>query len=117
MISKTCCECGQLFFGRSDKKFCDDYCRNLHNNRLNSNSTSYIRKVNNTLKKNRRILESLFTSQTENIPCQGLTLIGFDFTYCTHINITKDGKTFYYCYEYGYLLCNSECTLIKNEKS
>ena len=116
MISRTCAECAQLFYGRSDKKFCDDHCRNMYNNRINSNSTNYIRNVNHALRKNRRILESLFTAQTEHIPCQALTLIGFDFSYCTQITTTKEGQTLVYCYEYGYLICNSECTSVKNEK-
>ncbi|MEP7253841.1 MAG: hypothetical protein ABI683_15720, partial [Ginsengibacter sp.] len=56
---KLCLTCGKQVKGRTDKKFCDDYCRNNYNNQLKSNSTNLIRNVNNALGKNRRILESL----------------------------------------------------------
>ena len=57
------CGGGQIFScrseikGRADKKFCDDYCRNNYNNQLNSDTSNYVRNVNNILRRNRRILE------------------------------------------------------------
>jgi site-specific DNA recombinase len=72
MISRTCPECGQLFYGRTDKKFCDDHCRNLYNNKLNSDSTKYIRNVNNTLRKNWRILAELFSPDKTKVTLQKL---------------------------------------------
>ena len=56
---KSCEECGKAIFGRIDKRFCSDQCRNSFNNRLNSDITNYIRNVNNALRKNRRILAEL----------------------------------------------------------
>lgn len=55
---KTCLACDKPLKGRLDKKFCDDYCRNNYNNRLNSDQSNYVRNVNNILRKNRRILEA-----------------------------------------------------------
>jgi hypothetical protein len=116
MISKTCPECGEPFYGRSDKKFCDDGCRNIYNNKLNSDTTNHVRNINNSLRKNRRILEKLLIDNTERVPWQSLALIGFNFSYCTHIKTTTDGKMYFYCYEYGYLLWNSECILMKSDQ-
>ena len=59
MEDRTCIECGRSFQGRSDKKFCTDACRNHFNNKQNADQMNYIRSVNNTLRKNRRILENL----------------------------------------------------------
>ena len=60
MASKRkCIECGDSFHGRADKKFCSDQCRSAYNNRLNSDATNFVRNINNTLRKNRRILEEL----------------------------------------------------------
>jgi hypothetical protein len=28
---------------------------------------------------------------------------GFDFKYFTHVYKTKEGRVYYFCYEYGYL--------------
>ena len=32
---ETCLECGEKIIGRSDKKFCNDACRNSYNNKQN----------------------------------------------------------------------------------
>uniref|UniRef100_UPI00374D4ADE DUF2116 family Zn-ribbon domain-containing protein n=2 Tax=Ferruginibacter sp. TaxID=1940288 RepID=UPI00374D4ADE len=56
---KKCLTCGKTIKGRTDKKFCDDYCRNGYNNQLKAGDNNYVRNINNALRKNRRILESL----------------------------------------------------------
>ena len=56
---KTCQLCNKALKGRSDKKFCDDYCRAAYNNELKSASNNFIRNVNNALGKNRRSRESI----------------------------------------------------------
>lgn len=113
MTNKTCCECSQTFSGRSDKKFCDDHCRNAHNNKLNSNSSSFIRNINNALRKNRRILEKLVTSNTLRVPLHELAIAGFNFSFHTQSKITTQGKTYFYCYDYGYTIANLHCVIIK----
>lgn len=117
MNKRTCPECGEIIYGRSDKKFCDDGCRNIHNNRLNSDTTNYVRNINNSLRKNRRILEKLHKNKNERVPWQALAAIGFNFSYCTRLEATNDGKMYFYFYEYGYLIWNAECILIKSEDS
>ena len=56
---KTCLECGEKIVGREDKKFCSDSCRNAYNNKINKDSTNYMRNINNKLRKNYRILSEL----------------------------------------------------------
>ena len=58
-MSKTCLECNEKIVGREDKKFCSDACRNAYNNKINKDSTNYMRNVNNKLLKNYRILLDL----------------------------------------------------------
>ena len=58
---KTCPECNEKIIGREDKKFCSDGCRNSYNNKINKDSTNYMRNVNNKLRKNYRILSELNT--------------------------------------------------------
>lgn len=46
MIDKQCLFCGSELKGRSDKKFCNDFCRNNYNNsRTQSDIDSSPRKV------------------------------------------------------------------------
>ena len=56
---KNCIACNKIIRGRSDKKFCNDYCRNAYNNQIKSPTNNLIRNTNNRLSKNRRILERI----------------------------------------------------------
>ncbi len=115
-IVKTCNQCNKIIRGRTDKKFCNDYCRNSHNNFLKSPTNNLIRNINNQLSKNRRILES-FLSPTETyqkIKKEKMIQIGFSFQYVTMQKINKKGTPYFFCYDYGYILLDDEwCIIIK----
>ena len=117
--NKTCGLCGKALKGRSDKKFCDDYCRAAHNNELKSAVNNYIRNVNNALGKNRRILESLLPDgeQTTKTNRDRLMEKGFQFKYHTHQYQARNGNTYFYCYEFGYLMLeNNRLLVVKKNK-
>lgn len=118
--TRSCLFCKKPVKGRSDKKFCDDYCRAAYNNELKSASNNYIRNVNNALGKNRRILESLLPDGEATAKANRDKLIekGFQFKYLTHHYSTKSGNTYSYCYEYGYLPLENNWFLIvkRNEE-
>jgi len=116
--TRECICCGKSIKGRSDKKFCDDYCRAAFNNQLNSAANNFIRNVNNALGKNRRILESLLPAGEATAKTNRDKLVekGFQFKYHTHLYNTKKGDTYFYCYEYGYLpLENNWFLVVKRE--
>lgn len=116
--TKKCLTCDKPLKGRSDKKFCDDYCRNNYNNQLKSITNTQIRDINTALSKNRRILEELLPEgeETAKTTLQKMTQKGFLFKYVTHLYKTKTGKTYYYCYEYGYLPLDNDWYLIVRRK-
>lgn len=111
-MAKECLECGEKLFGRVDKKFCSDACRNAYNNKLNSDATKFVRNINNTLRKNRRILASLNPDGTAKVKRDDLLLEGFNFNYFTNIYRTKAGKVYYFCYDYGYLILEDDTIAI-----
>lgn len=117
---KNCLSCGKQLKGRVDKKFCDDYCRNNYNNQLKSRSShsAYVRSINNTLAKNRKILESVLpgTDETAKASKDKLQRLGFHFKYITHLYTTKTSKTYFYCYDYGYLPLDNDWYLIVKKK-
>lgn len=115
---KNCQLCGKTLKGRSDKKFCDDYCRAAYNNELKCASNNYIRNVNNALGRNRRILESLLRAGESTAKTDHEKLIekGFQFKYHTHQYKTKKGNSYFYCYEYGYLPLEKNRYLIVRKK-
>lgn len=115
---KTCTACGKTIKGRSDKKFCDDYCRSSFNNSVNSDSTSLMRNTNNILRRNRRILQELLPAAEEmsRQPWAKLVSRGFSFRYFTELYTTKKGAAYHFCYEYGYLLLEGDWVLVVKKK-
>ena len=101
--NRTCPECGDTIFGRIDKKFCSDQCRNTYNNKSKGYSTSFVREVNSILRKNRKILQELNPKGKTKIHKNQLSKNGFDFNYHTNIYTTKTGNIYHFCYEQGYL--------------
>ncbi|RYD70205.1 MAG: hypothetical protein EOP53_25825 [Sphingobacteriales bacterium] len=115
--TKTCRLCQKTLKGRSDKKFCDDYCRAAYNNELKSPVNNYIRNVNNALSKNRRILEDyLGKEEMAKTTKEKLLQKGFLFKYITHTYNNKKGNTYFFCYDLGYLPLENDWYLIVKRK-
>ena len=118
METRLCLDCKEELKGRSDKKFCDDQCRSNFNNRQQSENSSYLRQVNNILKRNRRIMEELNPDGKIKISRRKLLGKGFNFEYFTNIYQTQSGKSYYFCYECGYMpLGGEEVLLVRRENN
>lgn len=116
MEKKNCLECEDPLKGRTDKKFCSDYCRNAYNNKVNKESKNLVRNINNRLKKNYKILSELNVSGKTKVSRTKLYDKGFDFQLFTSIYQTKTGNNYFYIYDEGYLLLENETyLLIKKE--
>ena len=113
---KTCINCQEEIMGRSDKKFCSDYCRNNYNNNLNSDTNKYVRNINQILRKNRRILSELNTEGKVKVHKNKIAERGYNFNYFTNIYKTKTGNTYYYCYEQGYLKLENDYFILVRKK-
>jgi hypothetical protein len=103
--TRTCLECETKLRGRADQKFCSDQCRNAYNNARNSDANHYMRNTNNSLRKNRRILEEVLSNKKDGkgiVNLKTLSKLGFNFDLMTSIYTTKSGNVYYFCYEYGY---------------
>jgi len=110
---KTCLECGEPIKGRADKKYCDDQCRSLHNNKANSDTTAQMRNINNLLRKNRRIMHELSNEEGKTAMAKSkLTDAGFNFKYHTHTYTTQKGSVYKLCYDYGYLPIENDYLMI-----
>lgn len=103
---RTCLECGDPITGRSDKKFCSDYCRTNYNNRRLEASHSYIRRVNSILLKNKRVLDYMKASQSKSIPLSLAREMGFCQEF--HTSESRQGrKRIYHVYERKFLIQNN----------
>jgi len=117
-MERSCPECGNKIIGRADKKFCSDACRNSHNNALNKDRKNLVRNINNRLRKNYRILESLNPTDKTKTTKEKLLRMGFNFDFFTSQYVTKTGSIYYYLYDQGYLPLNNDYyLLVKNEMS
>lgn len=105
---KNCLECHEKLIGREDKKFCSDGCRNAYNNKINKDSTNFMRNINNKLRKNYRILSELNTDGKSKTTRTKLSSKGFDFEYFTSILNTKSGNTYFFVYEQGYMILEND---------
>lgn len=101
-MSRTCIRCQSRLRGRSDQRFCSDYCRNHYHNRKKQKERSFFRKVNQILHRNRTILYQLAGNYQTRISCEELQTFGFNFDYCTARVETRDQGTIIICYDMAY---------------
>ena len=109
---KACLECGDQIIGREAKKFCGDGCRNGFNNKINKDSNNFMRTINNQLRRNYRILSELTHDSKTKTTRSKLISKGFDFEYFTNILQTKNGHTYYFLYDRGYMPLDKELYIL-----
>jgi hypothetical protein len=117
---KNCLACNKTLRGRADKKFCDDYCRSNYNNlqKIKDKPDEFVKGINNTLLKNRKILLSILpeTEEMAKVTADKLLEKGFVFKYHTHTYKNKKDQVYFFCYEYGYLPLGENWYLVVRRK-
>ncbi len=108
----NCLECGEKIIGRSDKKFCNDACRNSYNNKQNKDSSNLMRNVNNKLRRNYRILSNINVEGKTKTAKSKLDGLGFDFNYFTQFKVYKNGSEYKFVYNQGYKILDDDYILI-----
>lgn len=74
----VCMECGhKIKYGRTDKKFCCDKCRNKYNNAQTRAGRAYRRRVMNAISGNYDILDNLLRTGITAIDLFELVNLGF----------------------------------------
>ncbi len=103
IFSNNCLSCGKTLKGRSDKKYCNYLCRNAYHNQRNCVETVYHRRVNQILRRNYDILNSILEMSKEKVEPSDLAQRGFNFQFFTSVSKMAGGRTCYFCYDLGYL--------------
>ena len=96
-----CLACGNPLVGRSDKKFCDSYCRNSYNNQHKKEDEKYIQQVNRIIRRNRRILKTLCPQGKAIVRKELLDKLGYRYGVFSGL-YRYNGTTYYLCYDYGF---------------
>ncbi len=117
----TCKECGKTIHGRSDKRFCDDTCRNNFNRHKTQAEKVIVPEqaleVVRAIKKNYRLLKSFaegeYTHLQDGLPA--LKRKGFNPNYFTSVRYI-DGDMYRFCFECGFLITEDTVTLLIREQ-
>lgn len=86
----SCLECGHEFYGRPDRKFCSQTCKNHYHNRKSHSVRAVRVRILNALEKNYAILEKLLRLDIHSLDIQDLAQMGFRPDYFT--SFRKVGK-------------------------
>lgn len=101
---RRCLECNEPIVGRSDKKFCNPYCKAAYQyKKTKENETNLYHTIDKRLKANRRILKKFNKAGKATVREEILLAEGFDPRYFTHYYKTKGGNLYLFCYEYGFM--------------
>jgi len=113
MNQRRCEECNSPLKGRSDKRFCGDYCRNTYHNRKHQKRNRVRYATHQKLQRNRQILKEILGSKSRRvIGREQLIQLGFDFGFLTEILRLTRGQNYYYIYDVGYRLLEANRLLI-----
>ncbi len=100
----TCLYCEEKIEGRTDKKFCNPYCRSaFHYQKNKEKKDSLFKTIDKQLKTNRRILKNYNKAGLARVTANKLVTEGFNPKYFTHYWKNKKGQVYLFCYEYGFL--------------
>lgn len=100
----NCLYCKEEIVGRSDKKFCNVYCKSsYHYDKNKKQAPSFYRKVDAQLKLNRKLLGYYNKAGKSTIRAAELLGKGFDPNFFTHYWKNADGRVYLFVYEHGFL--------------
>jgi hypothetical protein len=112
-FNKLCLQCKSELKGRSDKKFCDSYCKSAYQyQQAKEQPERFYNKVDNQLKRNRKILKEYNKGGKVTVRAEILLEKGFNPNFFTHYWKNKERKVYLFCYEYGFLSHNNKYTLV-----
>ena len=108
----VCLECGDTIkYGRADRKFCCDACKNKYHNRQAQDSRQFRQMVHACLERNYIILDSLRKTNLKNIRMADLESMGFKRDFFTSYYRSLRHEV-YMCYDLRYFVSGETVTSI-----
>lgn len=104
--NNNCLKCGKKLSGRSDKKFCDVFCKSGYHYRKSLNEDEFYHEVTGHLRTNRKILKLYNRAGKATVRSEVLSELGFNPRFFTHYWKNKKGDVYFFVYEYGFLRRN-----------
>ncbi len=107
-----CLECGDLIaYGRQDKKFCCDNCKNKFNNRRVRGSKNTKLRILSNLNKNYTILDNLLKINITSMSVMELQHLGFNFDCVTSYQRVRRHNVFL-CFDISFTIIADRVTSI-----
>lgn len=101
----NCIHCKKEITGRSDKIYCDAYCKSAYHyeKRKLEEKFTFFKKVDHQLKTNRKILKFFNVEGYSTVRKETLLEKGFHPKFFTHYWKNKKGDVYLFCYDFGFL--------------
>lgn len=103
-----CLECGRVLYGRTDKKFCNDKCKNHFHSRHRSTSINIRNKILNRIAINHNILEKMIRSGITSVSLEELETLGFTPSCITGHRRGRHRHDEYSCFDILYCQSSSK---------
>lgn len=101
---KNCLNCNEELKGRSDKLYCNPYCKSsFHYRKSIEEDKSLFRSIDLQLKLNRRLLKLFNKAGKATVRKEDLIKEGFNPKFFTHYWKNKKSDVYLFCYEFGFL--------------
>ncbi len=101
---KLCLQCSKVLEGRSDKIYCDAYCKSSYQyQKSKTEAPQFYNRVDNQLKLNRRLLKQYNKAGKAIVRVTMLQNDGFNPNFFTHYWKNAKGDVYLFVYEYGFL--------------
>ena len=99
----TCLECGTVFYGRANKVFCCESCKNRYHNRRRQELRNMKMRLETILGRNYSILSDLISMNRFSVSRQELLMMGYRPEYVT--SVCREGRReLYSCYDISFYL-------------
>ena len=98
-----CLQCGSTLYGRPDKKFCSDPCKNRWHNSRAIQRRRFRERIITDLSANYRILEGLLEQGLENADRDALETLGFRPARISGHRRVRGGHDEYQCFDIRYI--------------
>lgn len=106
-LYENCLNCDKQLIGRTDKKYCDPYCKSAHQYQKDKERPErFYNKVDNQLRLNRKLLKEYNKAGKSVIRSEVLLRKGFNPNFFTHYWKNLKGEIYLFVYEYGFLSKN-----------
>lgn len=111
---RKCPICKNEVVGRTDKRFCSVACKSSYHRQLRTATSRAAFEIDKILHRNRSILLELMGKHKVQIKVPSVVLYqkGFKHKYHTHITQNRQGKSYYYVYDFAWMPFSNDEVLI-----